>query len=113
MGNARAFLGSDPFKALGRVAFMWRFLYDAGRPEVVGKAVGDVALRVWDFPVPDRIWCERTCGFLEGCVEVVGVRDMRVEETACVTRDAAWCEFHGTWGSSSASGGESTPGGAP
>lgn len=96
-GGFRFFIGSSPLKAVGRAAFMWRFLYDAGRVEVVSKAPGEITLRILDFPVPSRIWCERITGFIEAVAHLAGAERSRVEETACIHAGSDYCELRGTW----------------
>lgn len=93
----RFLIGSDPRTAVSRAAFMWRFLYDAGRVELVATAPGDMTIRIHDFRPSDRAWCERIEGFLEAVMEIAGARDTQVRETACVHLGATHCDMRGTW----------------
>jgi len=93
----RTMLGTSPLSAVGRANFMWRFLYDTGRPETVSKRPGEIVVRIVDFPNGDRIWCDRICGFLESLTEAAGGRQAEVREIACRAQGAAHCEVRGTW----------------
>jgi hypothetical protein len=93
----RFLIGSSPHTALSRAAFMWRFLYDAGRLEVVEKGPHAITIRIHDFPVTEQLWCSRIAGFLEALLEITGVRDGCVREQACRTAGSPWCEMRGTW----------------
>ena len=93
----RLLIGSSPELAVTRSAFMWRFLYDAGRVELVDKAPGSISLRILYFHPPSRAWCDRIAGFLEAVVELAGAREARVDEVVCVHQGAPHCEMRGHW----------------
>jgi hypothetical protein len=93
----RIFLGSDPLTSISRSAFMWRFLYDAGRVEIASREPGRIVMRIHDFQPPSRAICERVVGFLTGCMDVVQARNGAVRETACVFEGDAYHEWTGTW----------------
>ena len=99
VGNSgfRFLMGSDPHAAVRRTGFMWRFLYDAGHVRIVSKATHEIVFHILDFTPPGRAQCERITGFLEGCLEVLGAAEPRVEETACVLEGAPHCAVRVTW----------------
>jgi hypothetical protein len=93
----RFLIGGDPNTAVGRAAFMWRFLYDAGRVEVVAREPFAITIRIVGFDPGDRAWCERIEGFLEAVVAIAGGATPRVRHVGCVADGAPHCELCGTW----------------
>ncbi len=93
----RFLLGSSPAQALTRSAFIWRFLYDAGRVEVALAGPLEIVLRIHDFHPGSRVWCQRIEGFLEAGLGLTKAIEPRVSETACVFEGAAFCEMRGSW----------------
>jgi hypothetical protein len=92
----RALLGNDPLDSVRRAAFMWRHFYEDGRLDILSAAPGEIVMRLSGFRPPHRAWCERSLGFLEGCVEALVSRP-RAEERACALQGAAGCEFRLSW----------------
>jgi uncharacterized protein (TIGR02265 family) len=93
----RLFIGGDPQTAVTRSAFIWRFLYDTGRVDVVESSPGGITIRLRDFDAGDRAWCQRIEGFLEAVMEIAGAREPQVVERECIHLGAAHCEMHGSW----------------
>ena len=94
----RFLMGSHPHAAVTRAAFMWGFLYDAGRVEIVSKSEREIVFQIRDFTPPSRTHCERIAGFLEGCLDVQGADRPRVEEMACALAGADHCQIRVQWG---------------
>lgn len=70
---------------------MWKLFYDVGYLEVVGDSPETTLGRIHDFPVSPEL-CERFCGIWEG-IAATPERGARAEETRCVRRGDAFCEF--------------------
>jgi hypothetical protein len=92
-----ALLGDDPEAASGRAQVLWRAYYDEGRLEIVEKGDGFLTARIHDFPAAHPALCKRISGFWEGCFDAEGRPPTHVEERACATQGAPYCEMRVTW----------------
>ena len=79
-------------------SFLWSRHCDTGRVFLVDHGRGTAAMGLEGFPDIAVHHCDLNCAYLEEMGRAVGALDIRVEETHCVRRGDARCEFRGFWG---------------
>lgn len=86
-----------PATLLSLASSMWSHHYDRGR--LVSRPAGSSGLRVSivDFPTPRREHCAAIAGWMQGSLELVPRREVRVTELACRAKGGAACEFELAW----------------
>ena len=74
----------------------WDKFYDFGKLEVVTEAKGKIVVRYHGFP-EEKAKCEYFRGSITGMIEICGIEDAKVEQTACNCEDGDYCEFTIIW----------------
>jgi len=100
-GGFQVMLGSID-DAVRTARYLWRSFFDAGRLEIVAAGPEGIVARVFDFPCPSPIVCERITGWTETSLDPDGALGLHTVETACVHRGAPHCEYRTTWGPTTA-----------
>lgn len=85
-----------PPALLSKASQMWSSLYNRGELVVVEQTGTGARIRLTNFP-SEPAGCSRVTGWLERLAELTGVTDIRVEQTECFARGAAFCEWTLRW----------------
>jgi hypothetical protein len=87
----------SPEYVFTKAASLWRQHHDTGRCELVPTGTDAADWRLYDFAAPHPTLCRSLEGFLTGCLEMMGMKEIHVYEDQCVLRGGAYCGFLGHW----------------
>jgi predicted hydrocarbon binding protein len=87
----------SPDYLFGKVVSIWRQHHDTGRVVFDWDGVNRASYQVHEFASPNAMLCRSLEGFLQGVLEVMGMKDVQVTEAQCRLRGAPYCEFASVW----------------
>ena len=75
----------------------WDKHFDVGRLDVIENSKGRTVVRLLDFNI-SPVHCNYLAGYFVGAAELSGAKDVKIEETKCISRGDPYHEFVLTWG---------------
>jgi hypothetical protein len=85
-----------PPALLGKASQMWSSLYNRGDMRVDEQTDKSARIRILNFP-SEVAGCSRVTGWIERMAELTGVKNIKIEQTACSAKGAACCEWKLSW----------------
>ena len=85
-----------PTALLKKASSLWSTVHSHGALAVENITDNSASIRLSDFP-SEEAHCARLTGWIEGLGDMTGVRIVRVEHDACMTRGDADCRWQLQW----------------
>jgi len=88
--------GSPEF-IIKKAPLVWKNYYNRGEMKIIDSSRNRVTMRLYNFPTPDKIFCQRITGWAEKTAELSGGKNSLFWESKCILEGGEYCEWKGKW----------------
>ena len=89
---------NNPSRLIRSCGHVWQlFFRNAGEMKTIEAAANKTLVRINDFDAIDRAHCRYMFGWMSEAMSFVGANIIESEESACICRGDAYCEFKCSW----------------
>ena len=88
---------SDVSIILGKAPLAWRIINDTGNLEMLEVTGTSAICRIKGYDYPKKAFCSELGGYFSRVLDLVGARNVKVEEKRCRMSGAEYCEYEVKW----------------